>query len=176
MLGITEERGRGKGIERAALSYRIRTGAPAEWNEFSNLWMAFNAIYGGEADQRERARVMASIRRNLSERSALRVLRSVTKSVDRILEVPPGNMMLNQWDPKFRAASQRCSALYRDKSETAIGRLAATAGVLYQVRCNLLHGSKDPHNQRDRMLVAESLAILRALVPELESACAVNNA
>ena len=53
---------------RAELSYRIRTRAPAEWSEFSALWMAFNSLYGGEPDQRERSRVMACIRKCLSER------------------------------------------------------------------------------------------------------------
>lgn len=68
---------------------------------------------------------MATIRRNFSERSALRVLRAVRKSVDKILEVPPGNMLLERYDPNFRAASQRCSALYRNTGETSVGRLAA---------------------------------------------------
>lgn len=153
---------------RAELSYRLRMSSPGEWNEFSALWMAFNSIYGGEPDQRERARVMGCIRKNFSERGALRVLRSVTKPIDRILEVPPGNMLMNRWDPKFRAASQRCAALYRNRSESAVGRLAAAGGVLYQIRCNLIHGSKDPDNERDRMLVHESVAVLNALVPELE--------
>lgn len=157
---------------RAELSYRIRTSAPKEWNEFGALWMAFNSVYGGETDPRERARVMSCIRRNFTERSALRVLRAATKSVDRILEVPPGNMLLNRWDPKFRAASLRCIALYRNKNETAVSRLAAVGGVLYQIRCNLIHGSKDPNNERDRMLVRESVTILAALVPELEKSLA----
>jgi hypothetical protein len=161
---------------RAELAFRIRTAAPAEWNEFSNLWMAFNAIYGGEPDARERARVIASIRRHMSERSALRVLRKVTKAVDRILAIPPGNTQLDRWHPGFRAASQRYSAMYRNKAESTVGRLAAVAAVIYQVRCNLLHGSKDPSIERDRMLVQESLVILRTLVPELEAACAVHMA
>ena len=156
----------------AELSYRIRTASPKDWNEFSGLWMAFNSVYGGEPDRRERARVMACIRRNFSESAALRVLRRVTKSVDRILDIPPGNMLLNRWDPSFRAASQRCAGLYRNKSESAVGRLAAVGGVLYQVRCNLIHGNKDPNNARDRMLVSESVAILNVLVPELEKSLA----
>ena len=161
---------------RAELAFRIRTRAPVEWTEFSGLWMAFNALYGGEPDARERARVMGCIRRSLSEASALRVLRSVTKHIDRILDVPPGNMMLDRYNPNFRAASTRCAALYRDKNESARGRLAGVAGVLYQVRCNLIHGSKDPNTPRDRMLVQESLAILRALVPALEASLTANAA
>ena len=153
---------------RAQLARRIRVASPADWAELTQLWIAFNAIYGGEPDSRERARVMASIRRNFSERSALRVLRAVRKSVDRILEVPPGNMLLDRYDPNFRAASQRCAALYRNTGETSVGRLAAVGGVIYQVRCNLVHGDKDPDNARDRMLITESLAVLHSLVPALE--------
>ena len=106
---------------RAELAFRIRTASPREWREFTNLWMAFNTIYGGEPDRRERSRVMACIRRSFSERAALRVLRPVTKSIDRILEVPPGNLLLNRYDPNFRAASQRCAALYRNRRESAAG-------------------------------------------------------
>jgi hypothetical protein len=155
---------------RAELSFRIRMGAPRDWGKFSELWMAFNAMYGGETDARERSRVMSCIRRNLTERAAVRVLRQSTKSIDLILAIPSVNLLLNRWDPKFRAASQRCAALYRSRTVTAIGRLAGVAGVLYQIRCNLLHGSKDPSNERDRLLVKESLVVLSALLPELEAA------
>lgn len=158
-------------ILRAELAYRIRTAAPADWNEFSNLWMAFNAIYGGEPDRKERSRVIATIRKNMTDRQALAVLRNVTRSVDRLLAVPPGNMMIELEDPYFRAASQRYAAIYRNKKESPINRLAAVAAVLYQVRCNLLHGAKDPELERDRMLVTESKSILVTLVPALEQAC-----
>lgn len=160
---------------RAQLAFRIRMNAPPAWAEFSGLWMAFNAIYGGEPDARERSRVMGSIRRNLTDAAAVRVLRSSSKSVDKILALPPGNMLIDRYDPNFRAASARCAALYHNKKESARGRLAGVAGVLYQVRCNLIHGAKDPDVQRDRMLVEESLAVLMALVPELEAALAANS-
>lgn len=156
---------------RAELARRIRTISPPEWQEFSNLWMAFNAIYGGEPDRKERARVIASIRRNLNNSQALKVLRSIPKSVDRLLSVPPGNMMIEAWNPAFRTASQRYAAMYQNKNETPVSRLAAVAAVLYQIRCNLIHGSKDPQVERDRILVAESLIILRLLVPVLEESC-----
>ena len=130
--------------------------------------MAFNAIYGGEPDKRERSRVMGCIRRSFSERAALRVLRAVTRSIDRILEIPPGNLLLNKYDPSFRAASQRCAALCRNRRGSVASRLAAAAGVLYQVRCNLIHGGKDPNSERHNMLVRESLAVLRVLVPVIE--------
>jgi hypothetical protein len=152
----------------AELSFRIRTASPGQWREFANLWMAFNVIYGGEPDRRERSRVMACIRRLFTQAAALRVLRSVTRSIDRILAIPPGNLLLNRYDPRFRAASQRCAAIYRNPKESPAARLAAVGGVLYQVRCNLIHGGKDPDVERDRMLVRESLAVLAILVPATE--------
>ena len=157
-------------------SHRIRTISPQEWREFTQLWMAFNAVYGGEPDRVERSRVMRCIRRFFSEHAALKVLRSVTRSVDRVLEVPPGDMRIDSRDPNFRAATTRCTALYRDRNESSIGRLAAIGGIVYQVRCNLMHGAKDPGHPRDLMLVSESLAILRALVPALEKQAAANAA
>jgi hypothetical protein len=154
---------------RAERAYRIRVASPGEWQEFSNLWMAFNAIYGGEPDRRERARVISCIRRSFSERSALTVLRAVTTPIDQILLIPPGNLLHNRYDSSFRSASVRYAALYRNRKETSISRLAAVAAVLYQVRCNLIHGGKDPHNERDKMLVRESLKVLHVLVPALEN-------
>lgn len=153
---------------RAQLARRIRIASPADWAEFSQLWIAFNAIYGGEPDARERSRVMSCIRRNFSDKAALRVLRPVSGSVDRILEIPPGNMLLERYNPSFRAATSRCAAIYRNRKESATNRLAAVGGVIYQVRCNLMHGNKDPDDLRDLMLVSESLRVLRALVPALE--------
>jgi hypothetical protein len=64
--------------------------------------------------------------------------------------------------------------MYRNPKESAVGRLAAATGVLYQIRCNLIHGGKDPDSQRDRMLVRESLAVLRVLVPAIEEELGVS--
>jgi hypothetical protein len=158
----------------AQLSKRIRTVSPADWAEFGNIWMAFNAIYGGEPDQRERARVMGSIRRYIADRVARRLLRDSQQSIDRIVAIPPGDMRLAQRDPRFREASLRCIATYLNLEESSRGRLAAVGGVLYQIRCNLLHGGKDPNVRRDRMLVQESVRVLNRLVPALESGAMEN--
>lgn len=157
---------------RAMLSRRLRSGGPKEWGEFTQLWMAFNAQYGGEPDHRERARVMAVVRRTHDERSSRALLRSCKTHIERIVDIPPGDMRLESWDPAFRAASKRCVGLYLSKSESSVSRLAGVAGVLYQIRCNLMHGSKDPRVPRDRMLVQESVQILRPLVESVEGALA----
>ena len=153
---------------RAELSRRLRGPLPPHWSEFTNLWMAFNAIYGGEPDDRERARVIAAVRRFVSEGEARRILRATEHAIDQIMHVPPGNMLLDTWNPRFRSASRRYLRIYRAPRETARTRLAAVAAILYQVRCNLLHGSKDPGRGRDQMLVRECVRVLRELVPAVE--------
>ena len=156
---------------RIELSRRLRHHLPEAWLEFSQLWMSFNALDGGESDHVERSRVMQCIRRAFDEQTAPPLLLCCAPSIDRILQLPPADMRFDQVDPRFRATGERCAALYRDQSASDVERLAAIGGVIYQVRCNLLHGSKDPAIERDRMLVMESLQVLRALVPALDAAC-----
>lgn len=131
--------------------------------------MAFNAIYGGEPDRWERTRVMASIRNGFSEEAALRVLDAAAHAADCILATPPGNTRRPHTDPNFRTETIELASQYRQADAPARDRLAALGGVIYQVRCSLIHGSKDPSNARDRMLVRESLSTLRLLLPELEN-------
>jgi hypothetical protein len=153
---------------RAELSRFIRMDAPNEWKEFFTLWVAFNAIYGGESEEDERARVMSSVRRFVSKQRAKQVLQGSSESIRRIMETPPGDMRVDQWNPKFRATTQKYKRIYKANSQDPVRQLTALAAVLYQVRCNLTHGSKNPHDQRDRMLVAESVKVLSVLVPAIE--------
>lgn len=152
---------------RAQLSTRLQGHFPPEWTRFTQLWLAFNAVYGGELGAKERARVRAAIRNHVSESSARRILRRSDVAIERILAIPPGDMRLDQWDPNFRRASREQARLYRNHFQSAVNRLTAVGGILYQVRRNLLHGSKDPLDHRDRMLVRESAKVLELLVPEM---------
>jgi hypothetical protein len=121
---------------RSQLSKRLRLGAPAAWGEFSRVWMAFNAIYGGDAGGVERDHVMNCIRDEFSDDTARRVLGECAESIDRIVAIPPGNMRRGPGSPNFRTTAAQLTATYRDQSLTATERLAAVGGVLYQVRCN----------------------------------------
>ncbi len=148
--------------------------APEQWAEFSTLWMASNAIYRGDPDRAERGRAMSTIRRLVNAREARRLLAECRAAIQRIIAIPPGNLELDKSNPNFRRASQRCMSLYRDAQQPSPTRLAAVGGVLYQVRCNLIHGGKDPDVARDRMLVAESVRILQRLMPVLEAGAQTN--
>ena len=108
--------------------------------------------------------MVAAIRSGISEHRAASILNDVKHSIDCIVKVPPGNLVLNQWDPKFRAASQKYKRIYTNRSERSVSRLAAVAAILYQVRCNIIHGSKDPTNPRDVMLIRESIKVLKAIM------------
>lgn len=132
------------------------------------MWMAFNAIYGGEPDDRERDRVMSAVRRFVTEPRATRILQQCAEAIERIAALPPGDMRRDRDDPRFREQSRRCIAMYRALKGRPIERLSGVAGMLYQVRCNLVHGSKDPEDERDRMLVRESLKLLCDLLPAVE--------
>jgi hypothetical protein len=154
---------------RAVLSQRLRHRTPARWKECANLWTAFNAMYGGEPDARERARVMNAVRQYVSAKDARNILARNKAAIAELVALPPSDMRRERWDPRFRAATQRCVNRYNSPTQSPADRLAAVSGILYQVRCNLVHGSKDPDNTRDRMLVRASLQILEDLVPAVEA-------
>jgi hypothetical protein len=130
--------------------------------------MAFNAVYGHEAHARELTSVRAAVQHNVSALTARALLRDVRVSINRIVSVPPGDMRIDPTDPQFRRSSRELRRVYEDVSAGPVDRLAAVAGMLYQVRCNLIHGSKDPVDPRDTMLVHESVQILERLVPAVE--------
>jgi hypothetical protein len=111
---------------------------------------------------------MTTIRRSLSPEVAGLLLTELAQAIERISAIPPGDLRRDRDDPQFRAATTRCVNTYRDAAQSPQDRFATVGGVIYQVRCSLMHGAKDPFDARDCMLVEESLVILRALVPALE--------
>jgi hypothetical protein len=153
---------------KAKLSSGIRAASLPEWKEFCIHWIAFNALYGEEPDNLERSRVMSAISRFLSKQQAKGVLQSSEEAMQRIIQTPPGDMRLHPGDATFRKATRKYKRIYDDSQQDPISRVAAAGAILYQVRCNLIHGSKNPDDQRDKMLVAESLRVLLVLLPALE--------
>src|SRR5664280_942756 len=128
--------------ERADRAIRIRRSSPREWTEFATVWMAFNVLYDG--DRREVDCVMACIRSHIDDGVAKDVLRSNAEAIEEVIRIPPGDMRWDQNHARFRMESDGFVACYRDDSQTFVERLAAVGGILYQIRCNLIHGSKRP--------------------------------
>lgn len=48
-------------------------------------------------------------------------------------------------------------------------RLGAMMVLVYQVRCSLLHGNKNPERDRDNQLVRWGVHVLEVAIPELEA-------
>ena len=76
-------------------------------------------------------------------------------------------MTINPNDPNYR----KKTSLLIDRfhySRDPVERLTALMGIVYQVRCNLVHGSKDPVVMRDQSLVTSCTPIVKAVVAKLE--------
>jgi hypothetical protein len=156
--------------ERIELSQRIRSVRPRDWDEFSKLWTSFNTLYDGENDRLEIARIRGCLERHLNDAAADYLLRTCTTSIAHTIAIPPGDMRLEDRDPGFRKRTIELAHIVEDGARRSPVRVGALGGVLYQIRNNLTHGDKDPLDDRDQMLVAESNLILRELLPLLDEA------
>lgn len=114
--------------------------------------------------------MMKCLAESISLATAEQILSVHEGSVRGLTDLPPGDTRYEATDPKFRALATQDAAIVRDHSQDPLTRLARLGGLLYQVRCSLLHGSKDPSSTRDRMLVTASNKILSDILPHLESA------
>jgi hypothetical protein len=155
--------------EQAMFSQRLRTRDVPEWCAFLRLWAAFNCLYGEEDRGIERDRVMQVVQRYLNDPHAQAVIDRIAIEANAIVETPPGDMRKDSSDRRFREHSERCAAIYRDQTLSSKERLSGLMGVIYQVRCNLLHGDKDPDDARDMILVRHSSSVLEAVLPALEA-------
>jgi hypothetical protein len=155
--------------EQALFSKKLRMREAPEWCEFLRLWAAFNCIYG-ESDNRffERDRVMQTVQVHINDIDSLEVIDQTTEASARILDTPPADMRKDATDLNFRAQTQALARTYGDADRSGRERLSALLGVIYQVRCNLLHGDKDPDDERDMALVRDSIIVLKKLMPVLE--------
>lgn len=154
----------------AALSERIRTVSREEWHEFLKLWMAFNAIYNvREKEHVEREQVRRSVD-YIEEHRAAELLDRLHDAARQLAEDPPGDMRYASDSPAFYAAVKQDVEALRDGGGSATQKMGALLALVYQVRCNLIHGNKDPGRERDLQLIQVSNTVLQAALPELEAA------
>lgn len=154
--------------EQAILSKRLRTSNEPEWCEFFRLWAAFNCLYSSEVNGNERDRIIRFMQKQIDNQSARCLIDRISTEASKIISTPPGNMRKDASDPQFRTETVRCANAYHDPEKSSNERLANLIGVIYQVRCNLFHGDKNPINARDIDLVRNSNTILQTILPILE--------
>ena len=152
-----------EGAERAVSILRSWNGVA---DRFTKQWAGFNAIYNAFAGP-ERDRLMEAIESGLTTEQAEAILDAAGESIRYFIALPPGNMRLAPSDRRFRA---RASEDLRAVGDAALGaptRVAYLLSVIYQIRCNLLHGEKDVSDPRDERLVREGEVIVATAVEAL---------
>lgn len=155
-------------LEKAIVSQQIRTRDLPEWFDFLRHWAALNCLYGEDRAGAERDRLTNFVQQYLPESVGLELIQGIDSSARAIIETPPGDMRRDSSDARFRAKSVELSQEYRDETKPSNFRIARLMGLIYQVRCNLFHGDKNPDSDRDMTLVRSSNVVMRAVVPALE--------
>lgn len=131
---------------------------------FIAYWIAFNAFYGhGNPKQTEKDQIKKCIENNktllahlinLDTDQALSVFKN-----DPVYSMRGGarggtaNTEQQSKDDKF---SQELHHAFCDLNRSYIERLKALMLTIYQVRCNMFHGSKSPYPERNYELVKAS--------------------
>ena len=149
---------------RAARARRLRGYAIPDWDEFVRDWFAYNAIYARQDVRIEREQVMRAVSDHVTRADATRVLNGLSDEIAFLTALPPGNLRASQASQQFRARSVQDLSVVNTVTNDPLTRLAHLMSVVYQVRCNLFHGGKDPDGHRDRDLVRVSRRILSSVL------------
>lgn len=152
--------------ETAKLAIDIITDLSNQPEFFSQNWRAFNAFYNNYAGT-QRKRLTKCICDSISDDDAKHVLQDLNLEIDFYASLPPGNMEYSSGDARFRRITSEDMAKALDQSVPPRERLAHLMCAVYQVRCNLFHGSKNPRVIRSRKLIAYGAKIVAAVVYEL---------
>jgi hypothetical protein len=134
--------------------------------------MAFNALYTTvRGHNPEHVAVGDVVRHYLNPLQASAVLDAIEpRHIRALFRIPPGDMRRGPADADFRLNATREIAIFRNPARTDVERLAALMKVVYQVRSNLVHASKNPRVQRDHNLVSVCIPIMDAILRVLVQA------
>lgn len=111
---------------------------------------------------------MEFVSATLSSADAAEILNECSAEIAQITEIPPGDMRYDEGHPSFRQRGIRSAEIILAVGGDPVDRVAHLAGLIYQIRSNLIHGDKDPVSRRDRRLVSASCAILDSVLRVLE--------
>lgn len=132
----------------------------ATGESFSRNWIAFNAFYNAGIGQSERDRLMFTIENGMTDGQAAMILDMCNVELHFLAGLPPGDMRRRPDDPDFR---RRATLDLQDAMNTSLSsrtRLAHLVAAIYQVRCNLFHGAKNPKLPRSQELIIASNKII----------------
>lgn len=153
--------------DRVALARRFRERGIPGGQEFIQDWVSFNTCYNTVEGRRERDRLTDIVRQCISPDEAIRLLDDLAEHIAFFTLLPPGNDRKAPHDPDFRRQSTQDLEVVNDLAATPPERLAHLMSVVYTVRCNLVHGDKDPDLERDRDLVRHSRVVLEEVLSSM---------
>ena len=156
--------------EQALLAFRwLHCAGDARWADFPRYWMAFNALYNAvrRNGEPEVEAVIRVIRLFYDAPNAEACLTETNAHIEALIAVPPGDDRRRPTAPNYREKATYFVNQFR-RSSDPVERLAAIMAIVYQVRCNLVHGSKDPVVMRDQDLVSACTPILAVVVSRLQ--------
>lgn len=122
-----------------------------------NCWMGFNNLYGAYHTGSERNAIKALIDAKVEAAFAQALLDNHKPEIDCFMSRPVIDMRGN------RRSSQRDINNY-NTSNCPLSKLKSILMVIYQVRCNLVHGEKSPSRVRDVELCKNSWPFVAELV------------
>lgn len=154
-------------FNRISLAQKLRERGVPKGDEYTRAWSSFNQFYNAESDGSERSRAMNSILNHMSESQAQNLLVRLTDSIAFFTRLPPADMRRNKADEGYRLKGKQDLDIVNDSHKASLERIAHLVSVLYQVRCNLVHGEKDPDSKRDHEVVSWSLDALNKILPVL---------
>ncbi len=97
-------------------------------------WRAFNILYNQYRKKIERDRLIMAVQQGVTEDQATAILALVNREVEKLTELPPGNLWLDPSDPEFRRRTTDDMAIVNDVAQTSCDRLAHLMSTVYQVQ------------------------------------------
>jgi len=142
----------------------MRHGMP--FTAFGQRSTPYNAV-GGPT---ERERVRSVVQTFIKADKASELLPRLVSAENPLPNPPPGDTRWSASDPRFRRDSVIEAAAVNDAGRPSPERLAALLALVYQVRCSLVHGNKNPDRHQDNELVWWGVSVLEEVVPALQDA------
>jgi hypothetical protein len=154
----------------AQVAYRWMHAPDGTWVTFALYWMAFNALYNtvhqeGDPESDAVENVITTFFDSGRAKACWEQIDS--RHIDELIKIPPGDARFDSCDPRHRKKTTELAQLLK-ATPSPVVRIATLMRIIYQVRCNLLHGSKDPAVLRDQELVSACTPMLKIVVAHLQ--------
>jgi len=124
---------------------------------FNHFWVAFNNLYSSQNGRFEPQKIKNYLSSHVSEDVALELLERHSDKIDFLISQPVKHIPENGQDTQGHVDAYT-------GSENPIDKLKSIFMIIYQIRCNLIHGQKSPSRERDVELCNNSCGILSAVI------------